>query len=260
MHKFAAPAILSFFCVYLTVFAADDSAKHSPAEVAAIAKIQQQGGLVLEVAQNDPHLEVSYQQRGEKITDQCLADLEILKTLVHLNLRGQAVTDAMLVHLRPLTSLSRLHLELTPVTDKGLENLKGLVNLEYLNLYGTAVTDAGLKNLEGMKKLKSLYLWQTKVTDAGVARLRRSLPQVEIVRGLDLEKPKVETKIVGKPAVPKADKNAEAKKAGTKTVTADKKEQPKKTDAKGGKKEQAKKVDATVEKKDQPKKSDAKKQ
>jgi hypothetical protein len=41
-----------------------------------------------------------------------------------------------------------------------------------------------------MKKLKSLYLWQTKVTDAGVEKLKKELPQVEIVRGFDLDKPK----------------------------------------------------------------------
>jgi hypothetical protein len=171
------------------VFAADKPGR-TPAEEAAIAKIQQQGGLVLELAQNDPRLEVSYQQRDGQLTDDCLKPLKELKGLVHLNLRGQAVTDAQTAYLKDLTALTRLHLENTKITDQGLANLKGLVGLEYLNLYGTAVSDAGLPSLEGMKKLKHLYLWQTKVTDAGVAKLKQKLPQLDVVRGFDEEKPK----------------------------------------------------------------------
>src|SRR5262249_21367804 len=159
-----------------------------------IAKVRQLGGLAMELAQNDPRLEVSYLQTDGKFSDDYLTPLKDLKDVVHLNLRGQPVTDAQLVHLKDLTTLTRLHLEKTKITDKGLEQLKGLVDLEYLNLYGTEITDAGLAHLEGMKKLKDLYLWQTKVTDAGVEKLKKALPQVQIVRGLDLEKPKEEKK------------------------------------------------------------------
>src|SRR5436305_7749256 len=68
-------------------------------EQKAIAKVQQLGGLVLELAQNDPHLEVSYQQSDHKFTDEQLAILKDLKgPLVHLNLRRQEVTDASTVH------------------------------------------------------------------------------------------------------------------------------------------------------------------
>src|SRR5581483_8322022 len=146
----------------------------TPAEQKALAKIQQLGGLALELAQNDNRLEVTYLQHDQKFSDEFLTPLKDLKGLVHLNLRGQDVTDPHLVHLKDLTSLTRLYLEKTKVTDKGLVHLRGLVNLDYLNLYGTAVTDAGLANLEGMKKLKNLYVWQTKVTEAGVAKLKKS--------------------------------------------------------------------------------------
>jgi hypothetical protein len=174
----------------LVLARAQEKSARPEAEQKALAKIQQLGGLALELAQNDPHLEVSYQQRDGKFSEECLVPLKDLKgSLVHLNLRGQDVTDAHLAHLKDLTSLTRLHLERTKITDKGLENLKGLVNLEYLNLYGTAITDPGLVHLEGMKKLKDIYLWQTKVTDAGVAKLKKALPKLEIVRGIDLDKP-----------------------------------------------------------------------
>ncbi|HEV8061516.1 MAG TPA: hypothetical protein VGP68_16675 [Gemmataceae bacterium] len=163
-------------------------AQHSPAEEKAIARIRQLGGLALEVAQNDPRLDVSYQQVDGKITDEHMMLLKDLKDLISLNLRGKDVTDAQLAPLAGITSLIRLHLERTKITDQGMPYLKGLINLEYLNLYGTDVGDPGLVNLEGMKKLKHLYLWQTKVTDAGVAKLQKTLPQVEITRGLDLLK------------------------------------------------------------------------
>jgi hypothetical protein len=172
-------------------------------EVKALAKIRQLGGLAMELAQNDPHLDVSYLQKEGKFSEEYLVPLKDLKGLVHLNLRGQDVTDAHLVYLKDLVTLTRLHLEKTKITDTGMENLKGLVNLEYLNLYGTEITDASLVHLEGMKKLKSLFLWQTKVTDEGVATLKQALPQVEIVRGLDLDKPREEKKPETKKEEPK---------------------------------------------------------
>ena len=187
---------------------AQEKVQRTPAELKAVAKIQQLGGLAMEIAQNDSRMEVSYIQKDTKFSEDHLTPLKDLKGLIHLNLRAQDVTDAQMVHLKNLTSLTRLHLEQTKITDKGLENIKGLVNLEYLNLYGTSITDAGLVHLEKMTKLKDLYLWQTKVTDAGVAKLKKALPKVEIVRGLDLEKPKEEKK----PPAKKEDAKKEKKK------------------------------------------------
>jgi Leucine-rich repeat (LRR) protein len=200
---------------------AQDKPARSDAENKAIERIRQLGGLALELAQNDPHLEVSYLQTDGKFSDDYLAPLKELKGLVHLNLRGQPVTDAQLAHLQNLTGLTELHLEKTKITDKGLEHLKGLVNLEYLNVYGTEVSDAGLAQLEGMKKLKHLYLWQTKVTDAGAAKLKKALPQADINRGLDTEKPKEEKK----PEPKKEEKKPEPKKE-------EKKPEPKKEEKK----------------------------
>ncbi len=197
----------------------------------ALARIRQLGGLVLEVAQNDPHLEVSYLQIDGKWSDEPLTLLKDLKGLVHLNLRGQPVTDAQLIHLKPLTELTELHLEKTKITDKGLPELKGLVNLEYLNLYGTDVSDAGLTNLEGMKKLKHLYVWQTKVTEAGAVKLKRAIPGVDVNRGYE-EKPE-----------PKKE---------------EKKADPKKEEKKVEKKPEAKKEEKKVEKKPEPKKEEKK--
>jgi hypothetical protein len=140
-------AMFTVFPTGVLATQAKDKPAPSESEKQAMTKIQQQGGLVMSIAQNDPRLEISFQQRDKKLTDECLEPLKNLHDVVSLNLRGQDVTDGRLALLKDVTSLTRLHLELTPVTDKGLENLKGLVNLEYLNLYGTGITDAGLVNL-----------------------------------------------------------------------------------------------------------------
>jgi len=159
------------------------------AEKQAVAQIKKIGGLVLEIAQNDPRLDVAFHLADVKVTDAEVALVKPLKRTAILNLRGTEVDDAGLANIAELKELTKLHLEKTKVTDAGLAHLKGLENLEYLNLYGTAVTDAGLKNLEGLKKLKKLYLWQTQVTDEGVASLKKALSDIQITRGLELAKP-----------------------------------------------------------------------
>src|SRR4051794_22312237 len=104
---------------------AQEKVVRSETEQKALAKIRQLGGLALELAQNDPRLEVSYLQKEGKFTDDYLTPLKDLKGLVHVNLRSQDVTDEQMNHLAWLTSLTRLHLEKTKITDRGLEKIKG---------------------------------------------------------------------------------------------------------------------------------------
>lgn len=160
--------------------------ERSQAETDAIASIQEKGGLVLEVAQNDPSLDVAFHLASKPAEDGDLAPLEHLTNVVNLNLRKTAVTDAGLAHLKGLKTLQRLHLEKTAVSDAGLEHLEELTGLVYLNLYETAVSDAGLQHLKGLSKLRKLFVWKTKVTQAGVDGLRKSLPELEVVLGQEL--------------------------------------------------------------------------
>jgi Leucine Rich repeats (2 copies) len=226
MRRLVSTAI-ALLAVAGSVVAQDkEKPQHTAAEKDAIAKLQKLNVIVLDVAQNDTHLDVSYLQKDAKFSDDYLAPLKDLKgSLISLNLRGQDVTDAQLAVLKDLTNLTRLHLENTKVTDKGLEQIKGLTNLEYLNLYGNVgITDAGLVNLEGMKKLKNLYVWQTKVTEPGAAKLKKVLPQIDVNLGLETEKPpekpkeeKPPVKPVEKPKdKPKEEKKPEEKKPDTK--------------------------------------------
>lgn len=246
MYKLTSIALL---CVLtLGLIAADNTPAPAPvvqseAGKKSLTRIRQLGGLVLEVAQNDQHLEVSYLQVDGKWTDEPLALLKDVKGVVHLNLRGQPVTDEQLAHLKPLTELTHLHLERTKITDKGLESLKPLVNLEYLNLYGTAVSDAGLSSLEGMKKLKKLYVWDTKVTAAGAAKLKKAIPGVDVNLGIeDKPEPKKEEK---KPEPKKEEKKPAPKKEEKK----DKKPEPKKEEKKPEPKKEEKKPESKKEEK-----------
>jgi hypothetical protein len=150
-----------------------------------IAQIEKAGGRVGQIAQTDDRLEVTFRMQGSAVTDAALAPLRGLKKVAHLDLGHTAVTDAGLVNIKGLGDLTELHLEETKITDRGLANLKDLRNLEYLNLYATGITDAGLEQLAGLTKLRHLYVWQTKVTDAGVEKLKKTLSQLEIVRGWD---------------------------------------------------------------------------
>lgn len=162
---------------------ADNKRKLTAAEKKTIAKIEQMGGQVMELAQNDSRLVVAYHLADKKVTDEFLAPLKDLKRTFELNLRGTAISNNGLAHLKNLSGLTRLNLAETQITGKGLVHLKGLSNLEYLNLYGTPVTDAGLVHLYGLKNLKKLFLYDTKVTDAGVAQLKKALPKTEVNRG-----------------------------------------------------------------------------
>ena len=125
---------------------------------AAILRIQQLGGTVMPVAQNDPRLSVKIPaktQDGRTVKDADLAPLaDLARTqptdagVIEVDLRSVEVGDQALSYIRGLTQLEVINLYRTRVTDTGLSQISSLVNLEHLNLYGTAVTDAGLKSLK----------------------------------------------------------------------------------------------------------------
>jgi len=91
------------------------------------------------------------------------------------------VGDVALEHVERLTELRSLELSGPQVTDVGLENLKGLTKLEWLGLPDSQVTDAGLMHLKGLTRLEYLNLHGTQVTAQGIRRLRKALPNCEIV-------------------------------------------------------------------------------
>jgi len=158
------------------------------AEKSLIESIEKSGGLILPWPGKANSWEVEFHLRGRELTDDGLANVASLKSVIALNLRDTQITSAGLIHLKALSKLKRLHLERTKIDDSGINHLAGLQNLEYLNLYGTKITDKALEQLKDLKNLKQLYVWQTEVTDAGVEELEKSLPNLKVVRGIDLSK------------------------------------------------------------------------
>ena len=184
----ARPFLVFLFLTGLTSLAVigQEKAKRDPAEQKAMDALRATGALVLEVAQNDPRLEVSFLQPVDKFGAATLSPLKDLgKSLVALNLRSQPVNDEIAGQLAALKALTRLHLEKTKITDAALVHLKGMKDLEYLNLYETAVTDQGLAQLVELKKLKNLYLWQTKVTKEGAKKLQEQLKGCDVNVGVE---------------------------------------------------------------------------
>jgi len=94
--------------------------------------------------------------------------------------------------LRKVSHVTGLHLHDCSVTDAGLAYLKDVNNLGHINLSGTKITDAGLVHLSGMTNLHLVILNDTGVTAEGIAKLKKSLPQLEVEKlskeRLDAEK------------------------------------------------------------------------
>jgi hypothetical protein len=159
----------------------------TPAEKAAVAKLEKAGVLVLRLAQNTNWLRVDFSLGDGKVKEADLALLKDMPNLVELNLGGTDVTDARLTHLKALPNLTILKLHRTKITDAGLVHLKGLTKLTSLNLYGTAVTDKGLEHLKGLKALRKLYLWDSKATAAGAKVLAAAIPGIDVNLGEELK-------------------------------------------------------------------------
>ena len=156
-------------------------------ESAALAEIKRAGGIA-RPSPSGSGWDVQFHLTARDLTDDQLSSVTGLQDTVALNLRDTQISSAGLAHLKGLKKLRRLHLERTSVDDAGISNLSELKELEYLNLYSTKVTDKALPHLTGLANLKQLYLWQTEVTDEGVEKLQKALPDLRIVRGVDLSK------------------------------------------------------------------------
>jgi len=74
-----------------------------------------------------------------------------------------------------------LFLDDTAVSDVGVAHLKGL-NITHLSLKGTAVTDASIETLQTFVGMWRVDLRDTAITDGAIARLKKSLPHLEVSR------------------------------------------------------------------------------
>jgi HEAT repeat protein len=118
---------------------------------------------------------------GTSVGDVGLASVGKLSKLEWLMLEGTKVTDAGLQNLKGLTRLNTLYLTQTSIGDAGLDFVAELKELERLKLNKTQVTDEGLLKLRGLAKLRDLEVHQSKVTQQGILRLKKSLPDVNVI-------------------------------------------------------------------------------
>lgn len=115
------------------------------------------------------------------IGDPSLNYLAALPKLEILSLDRTRISDAGMSTINRMRKLEILSLSGTGITDAGLEQIKELKRLKRLRLSGTAITDAGLRHFEGLSELEDLYLEQTNVSEDAVERLKKSLPDCEMV-------------------------------------------------------------------------------
>lgn len=117
------------------------------------------------------------------ISDLGLQQLARCSQLEELYLGQSKVTDAGVKHLGKLNHLRDLSLSGTAITADGLEVLLDLKRLEALWIEDTQLGDEAIPILEKMKQLKRLWAKQgTKITPTGFDRLKKSLPDCDIVR------------------------------------------------------------------------------
>lgn len=109
---------------------------------------------------------------NQRITDDQLAHIAGLTSLVHLDLANTSITDKGLEHLTGLRNLNHLELSRTRVTDAGLIHISRITSIEALTLYGTGVTDLGLSYLPSLQKLDYLDLRGTEIRGPGLTSLR----------------------------------------------------------------------------------------
>ncbi|MEL6674146.1 MAG: c-type cytochrome domain-containing protein [Bacteroidota bacterium] len=161
--------------------------KVEPVDESAVLQLKQRGALVREISQDMPLVQLSFVADSQFADRDAALLLEIAPQLTWLDVRHTELSDFSF--LEKLPHLSRLHLEHSQVKDQHLSQLTALPYLEYLNLFDTDISDAGLEQIAQMKNLKSVYLWQTKTTEAGLQQLRESRPDLQIISGLQVDKP-----------------------------------------------------------------------
>ncbi len=105
------------------------------------------------------------------ITDQGLASVNEIYSLVGIVLDNTAITDDGLKYLSGLLDIQYISLDNTKITDKGLVYLTDLYRLGELGVSGTEVSDKGLEYFKDFQTIRSLDLGNTKITDEGLAHI-----------------------------------------------------------------------------------------
>lgn len=143
-----------------------------------IAKIKETGATVIPVSKESNYLSVNFLS-SKKITDTEIKLLEsIAPQLVWLKAGGTALTDNGMASVAKLTTLVKLSLNNTAITDNGIALLQSLSRLQYLNIIGTDITTQGMITLKTLPALQSIYFYQSKISKADSATLHEAFSKV----------------------------------------------------------------------------------
>jgi uncharacterized membrane protein len=154
----------------------------APASVAAIARLEAAGALVLPIATGSSYLDVRFP--NDTMGASTLQALDALSPqLVSIKLTGLPAGDDFLPVLGHCKALVRLWLDHTHVTGKALGELRGLSQLRYLNLAGTTVTSGDLSALSALPQLHELFLYKTSVDKARWTQLQAAFPHTRLDSG-----------------------------------------------------------------------------
>jgi hypothetical protein len=115
-----------------------------------------------------------------EVTDPELVGLLGMKDLTDLNLLGGAITDRGMAHLANLERLRVLTVQSSPITNKGVQHLIKLRHLRFLDLDDTTLDDDAIPALQKLEKLESLKIDGTSLSEAGIAKLKRSMPDLDV--------------------------------------------------------------------------------
>ena len=147
-----------------------------------LARARKVGAVVVQVYTNSPLVEVSFAASEDRVDDQAMGQLSDLSPqIARLDLSRTQVSDGGLFGVGKCKKLTRLSLRSTSVSGKGMADLKGLSELRFLNLSETQVGDDAVPHLSALKNLEKLYLWGSEVTADGVDRLKKALPNTQVV-------------------------------------------------------------------------------
>jgi internalin A len=159
-------------------------AKASPAEAAAVQRVEARGGFV--VRDRDGNVsEVSLARTWA--TDEDVNYVAKIPTLKRLDLSFTLVTDKGIKELEQLRQLEDLNLETTEsLTDASMNYLKNIPTLRRLNVRGVDVTDVGMPAIAQMTGLRSLDLSHTMLEDVGLEHLPALADLEELSLGGDM--------------------------------------------------------------------------
>lgn len=154
-----------------------------PAPTAMVAQLKKAGAVVVPVATGSELLAVNLINLTDSSEQIWKALAAISAQVFELKAEGAKVNNNTIGYFSGMKHLRRLSLAGSSINDSALSAIAKLTELQSLNLRGTKVSGNGLSALITLKKLKALYLFQTAVDSGSMAKVKTSLPGIQMEVG-----------------------------------------------------------------------------